>query len=368
MRRCMRAAAAGLLAGTMVLGVASTAHASGTGRTGQTLKTSLTAGCGARVGGTGSCHGTSANPSITVLMTGPSVLPVGTPGTYTLSLSGSTGSGGGFDIAAGHGTLAALLANTKLQDGELTHTSGITVPYAITFRYSSAAAGRDTLFANGKGHLLTGEWNWAPNFFVRVGPPPAPLLSSPANATTGVSTQAKLTWTSAGGTAAGATWTVEVSTSSSFGTTVVHQDVPSGSSFTVPQGKLLNNTQYFWRVSTTDSGGTSPWSAPVWSFTTALTAVQELAGAAPAAYALLQNYPNPFNPETVIGFRVRDFGPVRLTVYDMLGREVATLVNESKSPGEYAVKFSGARLASGTYVYRLEAGAFQETRRMLLVK
>ncbi len=88
----------------------------------------------------------------------------------------------------------------------------------------------------------------------------------------------------------------------------------------------------------------------------------------PQNYGLLQNYPNPFNPETVIGFRVRDFGPVKLTVFDMLGREVVTLVNESKSPGEYAVKFGGTGLASGTYVYRLEAGAFQETRRMLLVK
>lgn len=85
-------------------------------------------------------------------------------------------------------------------------------------------------------------------------------------------------------------------------------------------------------------------------------------------FALEQNYPNPFNPETRIGFRVGAYGPVKLAVYDMLGREVAVLVNEPKAPGEYAVRFGGPRLASGLYLYRLEAGGVRETRRMLLLK
>lgn len=83
---------------------------------------------------------------------------------------------------------------------------------------------------------------------------------------------------------------------------------------------------------------------------------------------LSQNYPNPFNPMTVIGYSVSDFGPVTLTVYDMLGREVAELVNESHSPGSYEVSLDASHLSSGNYIYRLEAGGQSLARRMTVVK
>jgi len=85
---------------------------------------------------------------------------------------------------------------------------------------------------------------------------------------------------------------------------------------------------------------------------------------------LEQNYPNPFNPSTTIGFRVPGLGSslVRLSVYDLLGREVAVLVNEEKEPGSYEVKFGGAGLSSGVYFYRLQAGDFAATKRLLLLK
>jgi hypothetical protein len=89
-------------------------------------------------------------------------------------------------------------------------------------------------------------------------------------------------------------------------------------------------------------------------------------------YRLAQNYPNPFNPATVITYQVpvvsRQSSVVSLKVYDLLGREVATLVNEAKQPGTYQVRFDGSRLTSGVYVYRLSTGSVQETRRMVLVK
>lgn len=94
----------------------------------------------------------------------------------------------------------------------------------------------------------------------------------------------------------------------------------------------------------------------------------------PATFGLEQNYPNPFNPSTTIGFRVSGLGSnvVRLGVYDMLGREVALLVNERKPAGEYRVEFNGSGLASGIYHYRLTAagdgGTFVETKSMMLVK
>ena len=72
-----------------------------------------------------------------------------------------------------------------------------------------------------------------------------------------------------------------------------------------------------------------------------------------------QNYPNPFNPSSEIGYQISEFRHVTLVVYDLLGREVAVLVNEPKSPGSYEVKFDGSNLPSGVYFYRLPAGSYR---------
>lgn len=86
----------------------------------------------------------------------------------------------------------------------------------------------------------------------------------------------------------------------------------------------------------------------------------------PSQFVLEQNYPNPFNPSTTIRYAVEEATPVRLRVFDVGGREVAQLVNETKSPGVYETKFEADNLPSGIYLYRLEAGEFSETRSMIL--
>ena len=90
----------------------------------------------------------------------------------------------------------------------------------------------------------------------------------------------------------------------------------------------------------------------------------------PAEYLLEQNYPNPFNPETIINFQLSMFNMVKLSVYDISGKEVAILINEELQPGVYEYKFNGAGLASGMYFYRLSAGGgeFSDTKKMLLIK
>jgi hypothetical protein len=90
--------------------------------------------------------------------------------------------------------------------------------------------------------------------------------------------------------------------------------------------------------------------------------------AAPAGFALLQNYPNPFNPATRIAFRSTVSGTVRLRVYDVLGREVATLLNGLLPPGDHEVDFDGRGLASGLYVYRLTSGTSTQARTMTLLR
>ena len=88
----------------------------------------------------------------------------------------------------------------------------------------------------------------------------------------------------------------------------------------------------------------------------------------PASFILYQNYPNPFNPATTIAYELPMASRVRLTVLDLLGHEITTLVDERQAPGWHVVPFEAGRLASGTYLYRIEAGSFQATRRMLLVR
>ncbi len=88
----------------------------------------------------------------------------------------------------------------------------------------------------------------------------------------------------------------------------------------------------------------------------------------PQEYFLEQNYPNPFNPNTDISFGITRAGSVRLTVFDLLGREVAVLVNEPMSPGYYKTPFSAAQLSSGIYLYRLESESGVLARKMMLLK
>ena len=88
----------------------------------------------------------------------------------------------------------------------------------------------------------------------------------------------------------------------------------------------------------------------------------------PVSCLLHQNHPNPFNPFTQISYSIADKGHIRLTVYDITGREMIRLVDEEKSPGNYTADFNGSALASGVYVYRLEAGGRVMTRKMVLMK
>ncbi len=108
---------------------------------------------------------------------------------------------------------------------------------------------------------------------------------------------------------------------------------------------------------------------PVYLFELGETATSsELVSTLPDAFMLEQNYPNPFNPTTVIRYQLPVQSDVRIEVFDILGRRVATLVNETMEAGTHQVTFDGSRLASGIYHYRLTAGDFAQTRRFTLIK
>jgi hypothetical protein len=96
--------------------------------------------------------------------------------------------------------------------------------------------------------------------------------------------------------------------------------------------------------------------------------VVPIASEVPKEFRLEQNYPNPFNPTTTIKFSLPKEGYVEIKLYDVLGKEVATLVKDPYKAGVYSVTFDGSRLASGVYFYRIEAGDFRAVKKMVLIK
>jgi len=133
----------------------------------------------------------------------------------------------------------------------------------------------------------------------------------------------------------------------------------------------LEGNKYFYRLKQIDNDGQYEYSNVI-----------SIDLNTPNKYAMYQNYPNPFNPYTTIGFSIptSPFNPspyqgegnrerlITLTVYDVLGRKVAILVNEEKPAGSYEVEFNASQLPSGVYFYRLKAGEYVETKKMLLIK
>jgi len=134
---------------------------------------------------------------------------------------------------------------------------------------------------------------------------------------------------------------------------------------TVTISDMPNKVKRYWRTTAINTAGQtqSEWN----DFNTAVTGV-EGQPTGPNKSQLYQNYPNPFNPSTTIKFELPKASHVTLTVYDILGREVAVLVNERRNAGVYEVKFDGSNLASGVYFYRIQAGDYVFTKKLLLMK
>jgi hypothetical protein len=130
--------------------------------------------------------------------------------------------------------------------------------------------------------------------------------------------------------------------------------------------QFINNQKYWWKVRAGNVAGWGEFSA-IRSFRVLITSVREISDL-PLEYVLLQNYPNPFNPTTTIEYQLPEDGHVRLGVFDILGREVASLVNQPEQAGTYMIPFDAGRLASGVYFYRIEAGLLTSVKKMLVLK
>ncbi len=106
----------------------------------------------------------------------------------------------------------------------------------------------------------------------------------------------------------------------------------------------------------------------MWNFGSVLTSVSNNGSGIPDKFALNQNYPNPFNPSTSFTYEISKAGVVSVKIYDLLGREVTTLVNEFKQAGSYSATWNAANFGSGVYFCKMQSGSFSETRKMILMK
>lgn len=193
--------------------------------------------------------------------------------------------------------------------------------------------------------------------------PAAPALVSPANNSTNQSLTPTLDWSAVPGASS---YRIQVGTDSTFGSSVLDSSLIVSDSVVIPGSRLQGETKYYWRAHAINAAGTGGWS-PVWNFTTGPGTLVGNAPEIPEHFELFSNYPNPFNPTTTIRFALPVSSEVMLRVYDVVGREVATLAEGIREAGYHTVvwngqSISGTPMASGVYFFRLNAKAADGSR------
>lgn len=336
-------------------------YAYSTGITGQTLKTSSD-GC--------FCHGASNTPSVNVTISGPEYMLPNSTETFTATITGGPLTRAGINIAATSGSLQPLTGSgLQLIGDELTHVSPKSpVAGAVTFQFNYTAPsslGTQTIYATGNSVNFNGsssgdQWNWAPNKIVNVSNViPVELSSFTAQV---ISNKVILNWSTA----------AEVNNSgfeiyrSSNSQYAIWDKIGFvngfGSSTELKnyffEDKNLQPGIYYYRLKQIDFDG----SFKIYNYN------GEVSISKPEAFVLNQNFPNPFNPSTTISWQTPISGHQTLKIYDALGNELFTLLDEWKDAGFHTIKFDAAELSSGVYYYQIKSGDFTKTNKMILAK
>ena len=235
----------------------------------------------------------------------------------------------------------------------------------ITFRIEglAALASANAVWTSGNpGALLE------VHLHANLSAPPPPQLISPADGATETPRATVLRWALAPEpypSLGVLMHRVQVATDSAFGSMLADSLIGTVDSLHV--SGLAIGTLYHWRVRYEhDLAGPSVYSAVRW-FATVTTGIED-GSPTPVGFELRENYPNPFNPSTEISYHLPFTVHLSLKVYDLLGREVDVLVNEEKSAGSHRATWDAAKMPSGVYFYKLTAGSFAETRKMVLMR
>jgi hypothetical protein len=217
---------------------------------------------------------------------------------------------------------------------------------------------------NAANNIGSGSWSEIWRFTTTKFATPPILLNPPFNSNE-ISLTPVLKWKKVDTTIS--QYNTQISLNTGFTNIVLDSAGIIKDSMTVPPGRLNYNTLYFWRVRAFNINGWGPYSAK-WIFRTIVSGIRIISSEVPAEFSLYQNYPNPFNSVTKVMFNVPSLSAVKLNVYNLLGEKITELVNEKLNPGKYEVAWKADTFSSGVYFYRLNAGAYMETKRLLLIK
>jgi hypothetical protein len=214
----------------------------------------------------------------------------------------------------------------------------------------------------------TSFYTGASSFTTVPAAPAAPSLVAPASAAAGVNRATRFVWKPS---LNANKYRLQIATDNAFASVVADTLVLDTTA--VLAKALLENTDYYWRVNAQNYGGAGAWSAAQLFTTGTVLDVEEVEGV-PTTFEMYQNYPNPFNPSTIIRYDVPANADVKIVIYDILGREVNTLVNGVQVAGRYSITWNASGLATGVYIYRMEgrpadgAKAFTSVKKLLLMK
>ncbi len=260
-------------------------------------------------------------------------------------------------------TETGWISSTSSAFNSLTFSPSITLVAGATYYWQVQARLAASPFSE-SGWSYVASFNTAAGSFAIV-----PLVGSPSHGQPINSTSAMLSWVLPQQNETHLKYDVEYSKESDFSNSFIIKDVNE---------KIINveglepHSTYYWRVLSKNSNGSASAYSETGSFTTStVTDVEE--EKIPIEFSLEQNYPNPFNPTTRISYSLPQNSFVTLKIYDMLGREVRTLVNQNINAGKISVDWNGddnfgMKVSSGAYIYRIIAGDFVATKKMLLIK
>jgi hypothetical protein len=169
--------------------------------------------------------------------------------------------------------------------------------------------------------------------------------------------------------AANALWYhLQVATSQNFSTDIVVDIAVIADTTEQITDTLMASTMYYYRLSSINLAGEGAFSSiVVFTTGTTVTGVHQ-ASMAPTEFVLLQNYPNPFNPSTVISYKLPTNNFVRIKIYDLIGKEVETLVNQRQTAGNHSVTYNASKLPNGVYFCKFQAGNYSEIKKLTLIK